>query len=417
MPEAAKGGTFRVVGIEAEDVLDGVGIRGALEPERARLNGLLRAAAGGVEQRDAARVAAEVIAFERFGFGKMPLGAEHAGLLLDELPAPHLPPEIPRGGLREREAGGGAKIGLGAGGIVGVEGEIGKQDQRFAAVRALVPGKLQPLRLVSGILDDHGQRKGALEALDRASVGQEEELLGRSSAVAFSTNGEKLGVEVVAQRGGELGGGDRLDDAQVAAVARGGRTRAGIVGDDASRAARGAPRRAGHEGLETFMHGLRPVGDAASHHALAGVVEQADIRHGVGGDEHVEALALLLDSAADGLRGGGRESVVGVGPHDPVPGGKAPRLIARRREVIDVRPVGVRGCVEVVASDAAATCGDGEAFIRQLLADGADDDDLVGELGEVVEEAGHHWRADVAGDDAEGDFLWSHGCKRKARPG
>ena len=273
------------------------------------------------------------------------------------------------------------------------------------------------MRLVGGILDDHGQRKGALEALYRASVGQQEKLLGGSSAVVFPTNGKELGVEVVAQRGGELGGGDRLDDAQVAAVARGRRTGAGIVGDDASRAACGAPRRAGHEGLETFMHGLRPVGDAASHHALAGIVEQAHIGHGVGGDKHVEALALLLDGAADGLRGGGRESVVGVGPHDPVAGGKAPRLIARGGKVVDVRPVGVRGCVEVVASDAAATRGDGEAFIRQLLADGADDDDLVGELGEVVEETVHHRRADVAGDDAEGDFLWSHGCKRKARPG
>ena len=43
-----------------------------------------------------------------------------------------------------------------------------------------------------------------LEALDRASVGQQEKLLGGSSAVAFPTNGKELGVEVVAQRGGEL---------------------------------------------------------------------------------------------------------------------------------------------------------------------------------------------------------------------
>ena len=126
---------------------------------------------------------------------------------------------------------------------------------------------------------------------------------------------------------------------------------------------------------------------------------------GVGHENALDVVTELRQHLADRCAVLRRDDVVSVRPHQPVAGGEVEGSVASCREVIDVRPVVE---VEILADDAPALHGNFKRAVWLLVAARSHHDDLVGDLLEVIEEAGNVVFG-VAGDDAQAQFVF-HIC-------
>ena len=397
-----EGDALLVIEVDGEEVLDALGMGGAVEPEAAGFGGELWPAAGGMQKADdGAAGGLHGIDLTHIRLGEAAIGAKGHGVEMGAEPAVVFAAGVPDVIAGRADALHGFGVGKGIAVFAGAQLEVDHLPEGLAAVGHGVECLDEVLLLCMGIGGDLRDVDEELVTFIWAALGMLECLMGDREAF-FDVPAGAEGLPEVEELGeAALGLGDAAKDAEISlvvftAAGAGGMAPAGAGLDDDA----GLMLRV-FEG-DVFVDGEDPVEEIALHDALA---DDAELVLGDVVGEGDDVRALFGDAGTEGgpFFRGGIEHVIGIRPGDIVAGGELPCEIPCGGEVIDVRPIGMVKVVVILGAFAAAAAGDLEGGIGCLIADGADDDDLIEVRREGVEEAGHvvlH----VSGDDGEADF-------------
>ena len=401
-----------VFGVEGEDVFDGVGVFGGVQPFAPSGGGLGGASPGGVEEGDFASVFLEVVEFNGVGVGELAFHAVDLGADLEAKPAVEFALSGPRGVFGEGKGDGGAVEGGGGIDVTGGASHVCQFDEGLTAGGVGAVGEVKEGFGVFGGFGVGGEGDEDFVFFSFSGLGQFDEGGSGDGGFFHAAGSEEFGEEVIAVGGGEGGFGDGFEDAEVAlrgGVGFGGHAGGfgeGGVDDFTIFEADFSKGGGGIGGDETFVDGGDPMAFAGADDAFAkeGDVEDGDF---VGHSDPVGGFSVFGEDGFDAGDGFGGDEVVGIGPDYPGGGGEGEGVVAGGGEVVDVGPV-VGGAVVVGFEDEVGGAdvglhGQGEGFVGLLVADGADEDDFVDEGGEGFEEAGDV-AFDVSDDGAKGDF-------------
>jgi len=154
--------------------------------------------------------------------------------------------------------------------------------------------------------------------------------------------------------------------------------------------------------FKKLMDGMGPAATPMFHHSLArngNVLPENFIR------ENVAIIFRFLGQLAHHLRAG-LQDVIGIAPENVFAGRHIETLLARRCEIIEMFPIGVIGCVNVIGGAsqdveiAGELMGNVQRGVGFLVPDCAHDADFIGDQREGFETALDIF-FDVARDEAE----------------